>query len=128
MGLLDAADWISQYCEQPNGGCKGCRQLGLNRTCLSWVEYKYHGIIPTPPNVSINRNTKWMRVFKIKRITDGKFKDKGMNTQFSDKGNTWATKGLVRAHITMNDCYKDLYKDCVIVEYQLEEVGMEKIE
>jgi len=59
-----------------------------------------------------------MKAYRILRLTDGLYKDKGMNSSFSKEGTLWHSKGHVHNHISQNTQCD--YRNCMVVEYRLE--------
>jgi len=64
-------------------------------------------------------------IFKIKRLTDGKFSGGGAKPKFSKTGKVWTSKGYIIAHLKLMKEYKtlDMYDKCNIIEYTLKEEG-----
>lgn len=60
-------------------------------------------------------------VYKILNTKTGLFSSGTTYLTFKKRGKIWKTLPHVKAHLRMlNDYYtKDLYKDCVVVEYQV---------
>jgi hypothetical protein len=72
----------------------------------------------------LNKKLTWTHVYKIKRKSDGLFKDKGFNNNFSKDGTTWLKIGHVRNHIAQN---KNNLVDCVLCGYVLDQISQETI-
>lgn len=72
----------------------------------------------------INKKLTWTHVYKIKRLSDGMFKDKGFNNRFSKDGTTWLKIGYVKNHIAQN---KENLEGCILCGYVLDQTSQEKI-
>ena len=69
-----------------------------------------------------------MKCYKVMRTTDGMFSNGGFFGGFSKTGKRWSTKGGLKAHLTvLDDHFKGVYKDCIIVEYDLRECNQHVI-
>ena len=72
----------------------------------------------------LNKNLSWTKVYRIKRISDGLFKNKGFLSGFSKEGYTWQSYKSVIGHISNN---KSELKGCMLITYILDQVAQETI-
>lgn len=71
------------------------------------------------------------RVYKIRRVTDGLFSTGGDTPTFDKAGKVWRKLAHVRSHFAVTGDWRkprvnpgaDAYPDCLVVEYELREVG-----
>lgn len=77
--------------------------------------------------------TKLMVVYKIRRNSDGMFSSGGQNPDWRSEGKVWNRLNHVKSHLKNlssyrnPDRYKEVYKDCDLVTYVLEEIKAEAI-
>jgi hypothetical protein len=68
-----------------------------------------------------------MLCYKIKN-RDGLFSTGGKFPKFKKKGKSWSSLGHLKNHINLVNEYnyynKDIYKDCVVVTYEVTEVEL----
>ena len=64
-------------------------------------------------------------IFKIKRLSDGKFSSGGARPKFSKTGKIWTSKRYIKSHLALIHAYKNnnAYEGCQIIEYKLTEEG-----
>ena len=68
-----------------------------------------------------------MNIYKIRRISDGKFSTGGRAPRWTNRGNTWTCIGHVKAHLTMLRVDQDPYEGCEVVEFVLSAQGIRPI-
>lgn len=60
------------------------------------------------------------RVFKIVRLSDGKFSNGGSRPSFSKAGKSWADVGHLKNHLNLFKYGNwDVYKGCKLVSYEM---------
>lgn len=67
-----------------------------------------------------------MLCYKIKN-KDGLFSTGGKSPKFKKKGKSWSSLGHLKNHLTLVNEYPNfhnIYKDCVVVTYELTEVEL----
>jgi hypothetical protein len=65
---------------------------------------------------------KIIRIYKVRRVSDGLFSKGGDTPSFGPKGKVWAGPGPLKNHFNLlSSLGRVIYKDCEVVEYELVE-------
>ncbi len=61
-------------------------------------------------------------IFRIKRMTDGKYSKGGGNPKFSKFGKIWTSEGYLKSHLTLvKECgHLNEYDNCQVFKYRLD--------
>ena len=62
-----------------------------------------------------------MKIYKIRRKSDGKFSCGGTEPKFTLTGKSWNTLSSLKGHLRLNSADWKVYNDCEIVGYDIVE-------
>lgn len=73
-----------------------------------------------------------MKIFKIKRLSDGLYSTGGMRPDFTKLGKIWKTEGHLKSHLNqfqpkVAERHKHVYDDCVVVTLEVVESELDSI-